>query len=106
MQDPDRPELGYMTDNSGKVILSKVDQNLIRKMAKLASGTAVFITSPFPNLSELLTEINRQSKGKVRDLSLEIKSNRYRIPLWIGLIFLLLSFNWSEIYRIVRKTNA
>ena len=106
LQDPDRPELGYMTDNSGKVILSKVDQNLIRKMAKLASGTAVFITSPFPNLSELLTEINRQSKGKVRDLSLEIKSNRYRIPLWIGLIFLLLSFNWSEIYRIVRKTNA
>ncbi|MBU2019378.1 MAG: VWA domain-containing protein [Bacteroidetes bacterium] len=92
--DLDRPELGYMTNESGKMILSKVDQSLIRKIAQLSNGKAVFVNDAFPNLSELLTQINRVNQGKVRDLSIEIKSNQYLFPLLIGIICWLLSLNW------------
>jgi Ca-activated chloride channel family protein len=93
--DLDRPELGYMTNESGQMILSKVDQDLIRKMAKQSNGTAVFVENAFPNLSELLTQINRVNSGKVGDLSIEIKSNQYVIPLLVGIVCWLLSLNWS-----------
>ncbi|MGJ8661603.1 MAG: VWA domain-containing protein, partial [Bacteroidota bacterium] len=76
-KDPDRPYAGYKTNTQGQPVLSKMDQQLIKKIAKKAKGIAVISDNPFPNLSELLTEINGLNKGNLRDLDLDIKEAYY-----------------------------
>lgn len=88
-RDPDRPYAGYKTNEQGQPVLSKMDSKLVKEMAKKAKGIAVISDNPFPNLSDLLTEINGLSKGNLRDLDLDIKEAYYHWPLVIG-IFLLI----------------
>jgi Ca-activated chloride channel family protein len=93
-QDLDRPELGYKLDETGRAVVSKMDVKLVRKMAEKAEGVALICDYPFPNLSELLTEINQINKGKLRDLSLDIKRNHYHWPLMAGCILWILGLFW------------
>ncbi|MFT5581117.1 MAG: Ca-activated chloride channel family protein [Psychromonas sp.] len=88
-QDIDQPYLGYKTDENGKMVVSKVDPKLIRQMAKIAGGMSMWTQNEFPNLSELLTEINLIKAEKFGDLKLEVKRNFYQIPLAISLGFYL-----------------
>lgn len=87
---PDRPELGYKTNSLGARVISKVDPGFIRSIASKGGGTALVTSSEFPNLQELLTEINQMKRTKVRDLQFETKDNRYQIPLGAALIFWML----------------
>jgi len=84
-KDADRPYAGYKTDEKGQPVLSKMDSKLVYDLAKKAKGIAVISDNPFPNLSELLTEINGISKGNLRDLDLDIKDAYYHWPLVIGI---------------------
>lgn len=88
--DLNRPELGYKTNDRNQVILSKVDENLIREMARLSGGMSLMVRSPFPNLSDLLTEFNRKRAGNIGDLSMEIQRNLYAWPLVAGLFLCLI----------------
>lgn len=83
--DANRLELGYKTNERGQVIVSKVDEKLIRDLAKFSGGVSLLIRTPFPNLSDLLTEINRKKAGNIGDLSMEIQRNLYAWPLVAGL---------------------
>lgn len=87
-----RQELGYKANERGQVIVSKVDETLIRDLAKLSGGLSILIRTPFPNLSDLLTEINRERAGNIGDLSMEIQRNLYAWPLAAGLF--LCVFVW------------
>jgi len=84
-KDPDRPYAGYKSNEKGEPILSKMDSKLVNNLAKKAKGIAVISDTPFPNLSELLTEINDISKGNLRDLDFNIKDAYYHWPLVIGI---------------------
>lgn len=88
-KDPDKPYTGYKTAKNGEKVLSKMDSKLIHEMAKIAKGIAVVSDNPFPNLSDLLTEINGLNKGNLRDLNLEVKEAYYHWPLVIGISFWL-----------------
>lgn len=90
-KDPDRPYAGYKTNGNGQPILSKMDRNLVKDIAKKARGIAVISDSPFPNLSELLTEINGLNKGNLRDLNLDIKDAYYPLPLGIGILLWIIA---------------
>ncbi len=87
---PGEKSRGYKRDAEGKVVLSKMNKKLISEIAKKARGTAYYVDSPFPNLSDILTEINQLNKGKFRDLKIEIAKNFYRLPLVLGCLFWLL----------------
>ena len=84
-KDPDRPYAGYKTNEQGQPVLSKMDSELVKEIAKKAKGIAVISDNPFPNLSDLLTEINGLNKGNLRDLDLDIKDAYYHWPLVIGI---------------------
>jgi Ca-activated chloride channel family protein len=86
-KDPDRPYIGYKTNERGQPVLSKMDTKLVKAIAKKAKGISLISDNPFPNLSDLLTEINGINKGDLRDLNLDIKQAYYCWPLVFGLVF-------------------
>lgn len=93
---PDRPELGYKTGATGQKVISKINPDLIRSLASKSGGSATISSDPFPDIYELLTQINHLKRTKVRDLEFEVKENHYQIPLFAALIFWLLFLLWSK----------
>jgi Ca-activated chloride channel family protein len=96
--DEQRPELGYRKSNKGQVLISKVDPQLIEKLAKSANGSYLLSSSAYPSVEQLLTEINHIQRTNLRDLAFEVRSNNYRLPLGAALIcFLaLIILNYTE----------
>lgn len=91
LRDPEQPVFGYITDEKGRPVLSRVGTDLVKQMARKARGISLITDEPFPNLSNLLTEINQLNKGDLRNLELDIKETYYHWPLLIGLMIWLLS---------------
>ena len=50
----------------------------------------------FPDLSGLLTQINRMKRTKINNLEFDIKQERYQVPLLISLVFWLTYLLWSK----------
>ena len=92
---PRRPELGYKRTASGTQVISKVSKKLIEELASKAGGYSMITTDPFPNLSDLLTQINQMKRTKIDNLEFNVKESRYQIPLLISLLFWLLFNIWS-----------
>lgn len=86
---PDRPELGYKTSSTGSTVVSRMNPSLMRSLASQGGGSATITNSEFPDLRELLTEINQMKRTKLRDLQFDMKENRYRIPLFGAFLFWL-----------------
>lgn len=98
-RDPNRSILGYLNDENGRPVVSKVGGELVRKIAKQARGIAMVTENPFPNLSNLLTEINQLNKGDLRNLELDIKQAHFQWPLLCGLMLWLVSLFTSQSIR-------
>lgn len=105
---PNRPELGYKKDNYGQSIVSKVNGRFISEIASKVNGYSLVSASPFPNLSDLLTEINQMKRVKIDGLEFDVKETRYQLPLIMALIFWLIyllggnrTINWID--KFVRR---
>lgn len=90
--DANRPELGYKASPDGKTITSKVNPTFIKDIAQKTNAYATISSSPFPDIRQLLTQINKMQRMKVRDLSLEVRDNRFQLPLLLALFLLLIYF--------------
>lgn len=93
---PYRPELGYKTTAAGRKVISRVDEKFIQSIASKTGGFASMSSDEFPNLSDLLTQINQMKRTKVHDLEFDIQENRYQIPLFASLFFWCLFLVWSK----------
>lgn len=89
---PHRPELGHKTDARGKTIISRLNKDFIKDLARKANGYASVSSNEFPNLSDLLTQINQMKRTKIDTLEFDVKQEQYQIPLLISIICLLLYF--------------
>ena len=89
MRNPDRPELGYVTEND-RTIISKVNVALLKSLALKANGSATLCSSEFPDFSQLLTEINLNKGEKTRDLQLEVQSEQYHWFVVLAVVCLML----------------
>jgi Ca-activated chloride channel family protein len=103
---PHRPELGYKTTAAGRTVVSKVNPQFISSIASEAGGSATMSSDPFPDLSQLLTEINQMKRTKVRDLQFDIQENRYQIPLFAAIIFWCLFLIGSKGILNLKKQNG
>jgi len=95
-KNPYRPELGYKTNAVGKPVISRMDPSLIRSLAKKGGGKSTISSNEFPNLSELLTQINKMKRTKIDNLEFEVKEERFQIPLIVSLLFWLAYMIWSK----------
>lgn len=91
-----RPELGYKTTAAGRTVVSKIDPAFIQAIASKSGGKSTISSDPFPNLSDLLTQINQMKRTKAEDLEFDIQENRYQIPLFAAVIFWCLYLAWSN----------
>lgn len=89
LRNPDRPELGYVTEND-RTIISKVNVALLKSLAFKANGSATLCSSEFPDFSQLLTEINQNKGEKTRDLQLEVQSEQYHWFVALAIVCLML----------------
>ena len=89
MRNPDRPELGYITEND-RTIISKVNVALLKSLALKANGSATLCSSEFPDFSQLLTEINQNKGEKTRDLQLDVQSEQYHWFIVLAVVCLIL----------------
>ena len=95
-KNPYRPELGYKTNAVGKTIVSRMDPKLIRGLAKKGGGKSTISSSEFPNLSELLTQINKMKRTKIDNLEFDVKEERFQLPLIVSITFWLAYILWSK----------
>jgi Ca-activated chloride channel family protein len=93
---PYRPELGYKTNAVGSTVVSRINPSFIRSIAAKGGGSALITSDEFPDLSQLLTQINQMKRTKVRDLQFDMKENRYQYPLFLGLLFWLLYLSMNS----------
>jgi len=93
--DVKKPGLGYKKSDQGEVIISRVNSAFIKDLANKLNGSASVTTSAFPNMNEVLTEINQMKQGNSRNLEIEIKESWYQIPVGLAVINLILFFSMS-----------
>jgi Ca-activated chloride channel family protein len=90
--DPLNVSAGYVQDELGKSVMSRVNTKMLDEIAKQAGGKLVVSADAFPNINALLTQINNLKSTKQVDLEFEVKENRYRIPLALALVSLGMLF--------------
>lgn len=93
---PDRPELGYKVSPHGEKIISKINQTLIQELASKTHGYAMISSDPFPDFSNLLTQINHMKRTKIDNLEFNVLESRYQVPLFFAIIFWILFIVWSR----------
>ena len=93
--DVKKPGLGYKKSGQGEVIVSRLNTAFIKELANKLNGSASVTNSAFPNMSEVLTEINQMKQGNSRNLEIEINESWYQIPVGLAVINLILFFSMS-----------
>lgn len=101
-KNPRRPELGYKKTALGKSVVSKLNKVFIEDLASKGGGYANVSSSDFPNLSELLTQINQMKRTKIDNLEFDIKEEQYQVPLFGALLSWLLFMLWSKNYNRIK----
>ena len=72
------------------MIISKLNAAFIKELAGKLNGSASVTNSAFPNVTEVLTEINQMKQGNSRNLEIEISESWYQIPVGLALISFLI----------------
>lgn len=93
---PRRPDLGYKKTATGRSVVSKVNPTFIEEIASKAGGKASLSANEFPDLSALLTQISRMKRTKIDNFEVNIRTERYQIPLALALLSWLIYLFWSE----------
>jgi Ca-activated chloride channel family protein len=86
---------GFIKDESGAVVLSRLDESVLRELAEKTGGLYVPATQ-WVDLQQVIEEtVNQGAKGSFEEERQVAKIERFQIPLAVALLFLLLSL-WSD----------
>jgi Ca-activated chloride channel homolog len=105
---PKRPEFGYKRSAYGNQVVSKINTSFIHSLGKQAHGYSQICSDPYPNLTGLLTQINRMKRTKGDEMEFNIKENRFQIPLILSFGFWILFAIWpgKPFHQIETKTST
>ena len=98
--DPYKPEFGYKILVNGKKVVSKLNPKMLAEIAQKANGFAITSAISFPDLVNIVDQIRDLKTGESEVSDVEVKQNWYQIPLFLGILSLLLYFGigkkWKE----------
>lgn len=80
----------YIRDNKGEIVVSKLDEEGLQKIAAVTGGAYVRATSQSMRLQEVIDMINRTEKSKFSAEVFEEYNERYQYPLAAALALLIL----------------
>lgn len=83
----------WLRNKDGHIVTSKINRKMLQMIQQKTGGTLLISDSPFPNISDFLTDINNLSDNNIVNLEFEVKENRYQWPLGgaILMIFIVLT---------------
>ena len=105
-QDVSKPEFGYKVDGNGKKVISKLNPELIRQLAIKANGFANVSTSAFPDLEQLLNQINNLNSSEIGSVELEVKENHYQLFCVLAIISFVIHCFHSWLINLLKKSNG
>ena len=82
--------LGYKKDRNGKPVISRLDENLLMKMAAATGAAYVRYAAPDSAADALVRSINRLSLEKTKGKARASFKNRYQWPLSLAFVFLMI----------------
>jgi len=98
--DVKKPGLGNKKDMNGKEVISKLNLEFIKNLAEELNASSSVTSQPYPDVSEVLTEINQMSSPNSRNLEIEINKSWYQIFLFLALtsyvIFVILPLLFAQ----------
>lgn len=94
-----KPHSPPLKDNLGRVVVSKVNLEMIKEISKGVNGDYLLSNASFPNVSHFLTQINNSSDTKTVDLTFDVKKNRTQWPIGLALFSLIVLLIWESIPR-------
>lgn len=90
------PEKGhpgqFMKDGSGNVVISKLDEETLREIAKAGEGLYVRASNADVGLTQLLDEVNRMEKTLLEERVYSDYAEKYQYFLLVGLFFIFVEF--------------
>ncbi|NBV09029.1 MAG: VWA domain-containing protein [Flavobacteriia bacterium] len=95
-EDVNYPEYGFKKDKEGFTVISKMNPTFIRHLAEKCNGTAIVTNEAYPDITTILTEINRMKRTKSRNLDFEISASVYEYPVLAGLMAF---FGWILMFK-------
>lgn len=90
------PEKGrpgqFMKDGSGNVVVSKLDEETLRQIAKAGEGLYVRASNTEVGLTQLFDEVNRMDKTLLEEKVYSDYAEKYQYFLLVGLFFVFVEF--------------
>ncbi len=90
------PEQGkpgeFMKDRNGNVIISKLDEETLKEIAKAGEGLYIRASNTDTGLGQLLDEVNRMEKSLMEERIYSDYAEKYQYFLIAGLFFLFVDF--------------
>lgn len=90
------PEKGnpgqFMKDGSGNVVVSKLDEQTLKDIAKAGEGLYVRASNTDVGLTELLDEVNRMEKSLLEERVYSDYAEKYQYFILAGLFFIFVEF--------------
>lgn len=80
----------FIRDEKGEIVVSKLDEEVLQKIAVTTGGAYVRATTANVGLGDIISLINRTEKSKFKSEVFEEYNELYPIPLAIALVLLLL----------------
>lgn len=90
------PQSGSMLNKNGSAIISRMNPKFIQDIAAKTDGLALVTNAAYPDLQDILTQINHMKRTKSRTLKFEVKDSVYEVPLYFALLCLLLWYFLSS----------
>jgi Ca-activated chloride channel family protein len=81
---------GFKKDRLGKVVISELDDYLLRRIAETTKGEYVRIGETFDEVNRFTTALETMKKREYETKRYTVYEERFQIPLALGILFLLL----------------
>jgi Ca-activated chloride channel family protein len=86
---------GFKKDETGNVVVSKINPELVKKIGELGGGTYLIESSSYPNFKPLLDATNRLERGTVDSAHFKASQQFGTFFALLAFVLFILSLSWS-----------
>ena len=95
-----RNQTGYKKDSQGNIIMSKLDETLLQRIASLGNGIYIRASNSETGLNKIFDDINKIEKSEIESKQYSDYEDRFQYFVAFALIFLIL-----DLFVFERKTQ-
>jgi len=88
--------VGYKKDDNGEVIVTKLDEVTLQKIAQITGGKYYRATAGEMELDRVYEEISKMEKKELQGRLLMQYEDRFQFPLLLAILFIVIEFFVSE----------